>query len=325
MESSANTLASASYTDYARLPHMMGKTGNDEADLRQAAQHFESLFIDMWMKSARQANETLSPDGMLNSPELKLHQEMADHETAVHLARHGGVGLADVIVRQLRGEVFIAPNNRADASTRDRVSINASEPSSVTANPEVVPVDAAPVQTGSAIQSTNFRQRAFTSAEEFVTTLRPIIQSMTQASPLPALGVLSQAALETGWGSSVIADATGKLSHNLFGIKAGADTEQAVSVRTREYELGQWVEKSQRFRDYPDWQSSIQDYLSVLSKTRYAEVTKPASSSSVDDGGRDLAQQVEQFARGLQQAGYATDPAYARKIMNIAARIAREF
>ena len=91
------------YSQYNRLPHVIDGNSNRDEDLLKAAQQFESLFIDMWLKSARDANQVIAKDNLMQSQELQLHQEMRDHEMAVHMSQQGGIGLAEVIVRQLKG------------------------------------------------------------------------------------------------------------------------------------------------------------------------------------------------------------------------------
>ncbi len=286
-----------SYTQYGALPHALNSV-NDETALRQAAQHFESLFIDMWMKSAREGTRALAPDSMFASPELQLHQEMADHETALHLARQGGVGLADVIVRQLRGEAVLAPQPvRATAPGGGAEAVATPAP---------------------ATQRNGQRMSAFDSPQSFVATLQPLIERLTAGTPLPALGVLSQAALETGWGRHVIADGAGQSTHNLFGIKAGADAATPqVPIATREFEFGRWIERVENFKAYGDWPDSIRDYVQKLAGPRYAAGVDAAA----DTGNASLLDRVQRFADGLQSAGYATDPAYASKLVGVAQRI----
>lgn len=97
---SAKTLSGFSYSDVNRLSQIktLGQDG-----IRAAAQQFESLFIDMVMTSMRQAGSAFADKDYTSSDATKMQQEMLDHQWAVHIAENGGVGLADVIVRQLSG------------------------------------------------------------------------------------------------------------------------------------------------------------------------------------------------------------------------------
>ena len=119
--------------------------------------------------------------------------------------------------------------------------------------------------------------------------------------------LVAQAALETGWGKSVMRAEDGSSSHNLFGIKATGSWqgEQARAI-TSEFRDGQFVKETAAFRSYDSYQDSFHDLVTLLqSNARY-------------QGALDAADNPEQFARELQKAGYATDPGYAKKIISIA-------
>ena len=249
------------YSQYNRLPHVIDGNSNRDEDLLKAAQQFESLFIDMWLKSARDANQVIAKDNLMQSQELQLHQEMRDHEMAVHMSQQGGIGLAEVIVRQLKG--------------------------------------------GQAPPPDGIRSPEFASPQNFVNTLKPIVEKAVKKLGLPPLAVLSQAALETGWGQKVIGHAKGDSSHNLFGIKAQSLSDPHVRISSREFDGSQWRDKLDRFKSYPDWQSSINDYLEKISSSdRYSQVLASGSD-------------VGAFASAMGSSGYATDPNYAQKLLNV--------
>ena len=273
-----------SYADYNKLPGSVKK--DDPAALQKAAEHFESLFIDMWLKSAREANQVFGKDNFMNSNEMTAHQEMLDHEMASHLSKQGGIGLAPIIVAQLSGKPL--PMNPQNST------------------PMVV---AAPIATQADQKVPAGRKSAFSSPEEFVQKLKPIVESVLAGSGLPVDAVLGQAALETGWGQQVIADTKGQLSHNLFGIKDHAKGEDSVAIHSKEFEHGRWVNKQDNFRAYPDWAASVKDYVSTITQSpRYAHLVE-----KVED--------AMEYLAGLQEAGYATDPDYAEKIASLIPRV----
>ncbi|MBC7624016.1 MAG: flagellar assembly peptidoglycan hydrolase FlgJ [Aeromicrobium sp.] len=123
------------------------------------------------------------------------------------------------------------------------------------------------------------------------------------ATGIPAKFMLGQAALESGWGKREIRRADGTPSHNLFGIKAGANwTGSTVSVTTTEYVNGMPRQSVEKFRAYSSYAESFKDYAALITKSpRYSAVI--GNSNSVDG-----------FATSLQRAGYATDPRYAEKL-----------
>ncbi|AKA25938.1 flagellar assembly peptidoglycan hydrolase FlgJ [Pseudomonas chlororaphis] len=150
-------------------------------------------------------------------------------------------------------------------------------------------------------------KKAFSSADEFVATMLPMAQQAADRIGVDPRYLVAQAALETGWGKSVMRQQDGSSSHNLFGIKAGSSWkgEQARAI-TSEFRNGQMVKETAEFRSYASYQDSFHDLVTLLqSNNRYQEVLKSADNP-------------EQFVRELQKAGYATDPNYASKISQIA-------
>ncbi|WP_347904723.1 flagellar assembly peptidoglycan hydrolase FlgJ [Pseudomonas purpurea] len=150
-------------------------------------------------------------------------------------------------------------------------------------------------------------KKAFSSSDEFVATMLPMAQQAADRIGVDPRYLVAQAALETGWGKSVMRQQDGSSSHNLFGIKAGrswqGDSARAI---TSEFRNGAMVKETAEFRSYASYQDSFHDLVTLLqSNNRYQEVLKSADNP-------------EQFVRELQKAGYATDPDYASKISQIA-------
>ncbi|WP_191833286.1 flagellar assembly peptidoglycan hydrolase FlgJ [Pseudomonas fluorescens] len=150
-------------------------------------------------------------------------------------------------------------------------------------------------------------KRAFSSSDDFVATMLPMAEQAAKRIGVDPRYLVAQAALETGWGKSVMRQADGRSSHNLFGIKATGNWqgEQARAI-TSEFRDGQFVKETAAFRSYDSYQDSFHDLVSLLqNNARYKEAVKAADKP-------------EQFVRELQRAGYATDPDYASKISQIA-------
>jgi flagellar protein FlgJ len=144
------------------------------------------------------------------------------------------------------------------------------------------------------------------SRSSFVDRLWPHAQQAESVTGVPAAFVVGQAALESGWGRGEIRHPDGRSAHNLFGIKATGDWQgQTVDVRTTEYENGRRVSRVETFRAYASYGDAFQDWVGLMTRLpRYAGVLTGASSP-------------EQFAHGLQQAGYATDPNYGNKLQKV--------
>ncbi|VVM88131.1 flagellar assembly peptidoglycan hydrolase FlgJ [Pseudomonas fluorescens] len=150
-------------------------------------------------------------------------------------------------------------------------------------------------------------KKAFSSADQFVNTMLPMAREAAARIGVDPRYLVAQAALETGWGKSVMRAQDGSSSHNLFGIKAGSSW-QGGSARaiTSEFRDGQMVKETAQFRSYDSYKDSFHDLVTLLqTNNRYQDVVKSADNP-------------EQFVRELQKAGYATDPDYASKISQIA-------
>ena len=145
--------------------------------------------------------------------------------------------------------------------------------------------------------------------QRFVAEFGPAAQAASRESGLPAELILAQAALETGWGQRRIHTEAGTDSHNLFGIKAGSSWQgDSTTVLTTEYRDGRRMRLEDSFRVYPDQASALRDHAALLTGAqRYAHVTRSPDPESA--------------ARALQEAGYATDPHYADKLISIMSRV----
>ena len=143
------------------------------------------------------------------------------------------------------------------------------------------------------------------SPRDFVAAVWPHAVEASASTGLAPHLVVAHAALESGWGRSEPRLPDGTTSHNLFGIKAGTGwTGPTVAASTTEYVNGQAETRVERFRAYGSYREAFVDYANLLSTSpRYAGVV-----GAVD--GTD-------FAKSLQQSGYATDPMYADKLVRI--------
>ncbi|MHC8298607.1 flagellar assembly peptidoglycan hydrolase FlgJ [Pseudomonas sp. ZS1P83] len=150
-------------------------------------------------------------------------------------------------------------------------------------------------------------KKAFSSADEFVNTMLPMAKEAAERIGVDPRYLVAQAALETGWGKSVMRAQDGSSSHNLFGIKASSNWKgNSARAITSEFRNGERVKETAEFRSYDSYKDSFHDLVTLLqTNNRYQDVVKSADNP-------------EQFVRELQKAGYATDPDYASKISQIA-------
>jgi len=212
--------------------------GQAPTALKEAARQFESLFTQMLLKSMREANKSFGEDSLFGSDQGDMYQDMFDDQIAMQLSKGKGLGLADMLVRQLQGGVQSTEKTSAPTT------------STPTAN----------------------TQALTTSKEDFRRQLRPHAEQAARELGVDPNALLAQAALETGWGRSVPCNANGDCSFNLFGIKAGSQWSGAtVNVPTLEFEAGIPVRKVERFRAYDSPADSFRDYAALIrDSSRYA-------------------------------------------------------
>ena len=242
--------------------------------VREAAKQFETMFTQQLLKQMR--DSTMNSDAMDNEG-TKMGTEMLDSQWATKMAGLPG-GLSDVIARQLERQMGMTQGVT-------------SKP--VSANPTAIdPLHAdAPIA---------MPQKA---AANFINAHTDAAAAAEKETGIPARFMIAQAAHETGWGRKEIKNADGSTSFNLFGIKAGPNWKGATTdVTTTEYMGGKPHKVTQTFRAYASYAESFSDYASTMKNSpRYAAVVAAGKDASG-------------FAKGLQKAGYATDPAYATKL-----------
>lgn len=276
------TAKGAQYADLHGLSELKAKAGRNPDDLdtlKQVASQFESMFTQMLLKAQRDAS---FGDPLFDSSAMDFYKDMHDKQLSLHMAENGGVGLADMIVAQLsRGKV--PETSASDARLEGYFS---------------APVARAPMITK--------QEQTWGDAQEFVEQLRPHAQRGAEALGVDPEFIMAQAALETGWGQSVPADARGT-SFNVFGIKAQSDwSGERIWSKTLEYSGEQFESVREPFRRYQSLGDSVDDYVNFLQQNpRYQDALKAAT------------QGAEAFAQELGKAGYATDPQYSEKIINV--------
>jgi flagellar protein FlgJ len=270
------------------------RAGSPEA-LKTAATQFESMFVNMMMKSMRDATPQ---DGLMDNQQTKMFTTMLDQQTSQSIAKKG-IGLADVLVRQLSKTLPPQDGLAVDPAMARALLDQARLQRSIEASGGA----ASPVAPGAADKPAHVRA--------FQEKLASHAEEASRTSGIPAKFMLGQAALESGWGRREIKGRDGSNSHNLFGIKAGPDWKgRVVETTTTEYVNGKAQARVEKFRAYDSYADSFKDYARLLSSNpRYEKAL--AAAGSTDAAG---------FARGLQQAGYATDPNYATKLAGIIKR-----
>ncbi|MGS2724141.1 flagellar assembly peptidoglycan hydrolase FlgJ [Porticoccus sp. GXU_MW_L64] len=285
-------------TDLSSLADLRGRAGqNNPAALKEVAQHFEALFVQMMTKAMRDA---IPEGGLFNSDEMKFHQGMFDQQLSLHLAESGGIGLAAIIERQLSGPQAVVSGGELQSLEQAWQRSTAIGP--VAANepvfkPELETFEPETLELQT-IESQTFEPQT---PQQFIQALWPHAQRAGEKLGVDAEVLVAQAALESGWGKYTIRDGDGRNSLNLFGIKADDQWQgQRASKVTLEYSDGIARKERASFRAYESLEQLFDDYVQFLQKPRYQSVHQAANG--------------DEFVQRLQDSGYATDPNYAQKI-----------
>jgi len=269
----------------------MSVKDNSPESIKSAAKQFEALFMNMMLKSMRQAG---GQNGPFDSEQTRTFTSMLDQQLTQNMSNRG-IGLADALVKQLTNNAMnqalgnsdesssVSSNLRGINSYKDTLKL---EPQSVST-------------TKSAISTPNH-------VKEFQEKLEAHAEEASRATGIPAKFMLGQAALETGWGKKQIKTVDGSESHNVFGVKANSSWKgKTVNALTTEYVNGVAQRKVETFKAYDSYAEAFKDYANLLTKNpRYGNVIANSKDAS-------------SFAYGMQKAGYATDPQYANKLSKI--------
>jgi flagellar protein FlgJ len=242
-----DTSAASTYTDINGLAALRKDPNSPEA-ISAVAEQVEALFLQMMLKSMRDASAAETTD----SNEMGMYQDMFDKQVALSISQHADLGIGRLLRRQLAGK-----------SAPGSVKLGSGE--SLPAAP------AAAVPTAAIAHS----------PAEFVNRVMPSIQRAAGTLGVDPAAMLAQAALETGWGQRMPRAADGSSSHNLFGIKAGNEwTGARATADSMEVINGVATPHRTAFRAYGSVEESINDFANLLkSSPRYKEVLAGGSNA----------------------------------------------
>ncbi|GAB1268730.1 flagellar assembly peptidoglycan hydrolase FlgJ [Aurantivibrio infirmus] len=326
-------LENSSYTDLNGLNRInqLGKKDQDLA-LKELAKQFESIFLNLMLKTMRDSNAVFEEGGLFQSNEMKFHRDMFDNQLALTMSEGQGIGLADAFYNQMiqqypQGPVSttnipnmemplptrripISPSNSTanNVSSQGLTDIRFNESNSPNSNQKQldveIPIDTQPA---SANQHANEKIQIEFDGDptNFVQKIYPYAQNAAEKLAVDPETLIAQAALETGWGKHVIYGSDGESSNNIFNMKANKNWQgDSVAVSALEYKDGIAVQENSTFKKYDSIQDSFNDYAKLISQhPRYQR-----ASSKVE---------TEEYLNEIHSAGYATDPNYVEKIMTL--------
>ena len=313
-EASIASILSTS-SDTSRLRLLAGK--GDETVNQEVLQQFEALFLQQMLKSMRTASLS---DGMFQSEQTEFYRDMYDQQIAADLAQKEVLGISQIINRQLGGDTpHQEPsekilNNTGEVIKNSSVndSVNATSSTNIQAEnienfvqnlvDEVSQDNKSQIDTEITVRPLAFKPD---SPDQFVDYAYEFSHRPAEKLGVDAKVIVAIAALETGWGKHLPTDVSGS-SNNYFGIKADNRwSGELVNSQTLEFEENTFNELKQSFRAYDHLKDSFNDFANfILSNERYSQALE-------------FAHDTKKFLHEIQNAGYATDPKYADKILNV--------
>lgn len=250
---------------------------NAKDALPEVAKQFEGIFLQSMLKSMRMSQHFLDESSPFSGKNQETFQDMLDAQYVNNIASSRGIGLSEMLAKQL--DKTVDPNHTSsDLQASREIKNNQYMPKS-------------PYTSG---------------IDEFVKSIWPMAKQAASTIGLDPRILVAQAALETGWGKYVAKDADGSSSNNLFNIKSGSNKDYAsVNIMTTEYIADTPIKMNASFRKYPSVEQSFNDYISLIKgNERYQAALANAGNP-------------EQYVKELNKAGYATDPNYSSKILSI--------
>lgn len=265
---------------------------------KEVAQQFESMMVQMLLKSMRDTNKEFA-SGLMDSDQSAFYDDLYDKQLSMVLSK-SGIGIAKNIENYLDRA---APEQVATPSKSVSASSLLPPPMHHTNLPKPVMVEAPPLSVAS---DSTPSSPYFNTAADFVKGLWQSAKAAASIIGADPKILLAQAALETNWGKNIIAHPDGKSTNNLFNIKADSHWKEAAApFNSVEEKDGVLVKEQSKFRAYESFQASFVDYTRFLQQnSRYSEALKNAPDA-------------QKFVSSLQAASYATDSSYSDKIMRI--------
>lgn len=295
------------YTDLQSLENLRYQSNkNPDMAKKEVAQQFESIMMQIVLRSMRDANKAFS-SGLFENDQMDFYQDMFDKQLSM-LTSENSTGFAKMVETNINQQYPSQPAAPASAaaSINDTKQDAPIKPLFAIENLQNNPSEAVVVSKYEKMQPVAPKKSPFNSPDEFIKTIWSAAKNAAKSIGVDHKVLLAQAALETNWGKNILPGKHDQSSFNLFNIKADRSwNKQATIMSTLEQKDGILTKEKAAFRVYDSFIDSFNDYVQFLKQNnRYT-----TALSKVSD--------PHQFAQALQDAGYATDKQYADKILKI--------
>jgi len=196
MQNSIDT--SLMYNDFQGLSALKLEAQKDpSASNHKVAQQFEALFIQTMLKSMREASHG---DSLMDSDQTKLYQDMMDKQLSLNMSKAGGIGIADVIERQMNRGVNTDSEpdaGKTELSIKFATHLFTQTPTQAQHKPTLT-------------------LTKWNSPNEFIQSIQPYAnKAADRLNTSPDL-IVAISALETGWGKHMAQTDQGNSSFNLL-------------------------------------------------------------------------------------------------------------
>lgn len=331
------------YADFSGFESMRRAARENSPEAVQAvAKQLEGMFLNMMLSSMREANQLFSEDSLFSSKDVRFYQQMLDQQLSTSLSEGKGMGIANEMAKQLTtinqrhvdpGE-FVGNSGDKTLATPPTTAylLKSYQQTAIPVAPaQISKADDKPTVPGESVLPDNPYDKPHSieavqpspvtgfepiSPQDFVDKIVPYAQKTADELGIPVESIVAQAALETGWGRYMMKHDDGQHALNFFGIKAGSDWQgNTVDVMTVEYRNGIAAKETASFRSYDSLQQAFSDYADFLQqKPRYQQALQSIRENN----------DAKTWGNFLQDAGYATDPNYGKKIASIVSRLQKD-
>lgn len=280
------TLDTSNYLNVQGITGLKNRSVSQlEQTQHEVAQQFESMLVQLLLKSMRDANKAFT-NNEESAAGHELYQDLFDKQVGLSMA-HQGLGLSNAIERYLKQ---VQPTSVHQESAKiDALDAAKNQPQLIKNPP----------------QETTTTQH-FSTQLEFIKSLWNDAKKAASQLGLDPKLLVAQAALETGWGKSILTHESEGSSYNLFNIKADSQWDKkTITKNTLEEYDGLITKEKSAFRAYSSYGESFNDYVSFIkSNPRYEQALSLASNPEI-------------YMQKLQEASYATDSSYSDKVLEI--------
>lgn len=222
--------------DVQGLNALLARARSDRnSALPETARQFEALFLQTMLKTMRASQRILDEDSPFRSQSQDTFQEMLDNQFSMEISNGKGIGLAQMMVKQLSGQ---------DNSTKA--------------------TGIQPLSQTEPVQQSGSEPTLAEHVINFVETLKPYAEQAAAVLGIDEKMLIAQAALETGWGMFTAKDAQGNSTNNLFNIKASEMDKNAVKIKTTEFLADKPIKMNQYFKKYGSLEESFKDYVNLI-------------------------------------------------------------